>query len=346
MALKKCNCDECLGYEERLKRLKDQPKKESSQKFYSRKPTTRSTLQQATPSESLHTDFNIEHLPCSPHQNLQERAPRPQDLHSTTSPNATNGSMFSKAGSSTERKSDPSVDYDPDRDYNPDSCDCYDCINAMHAVGRGKTSKQKRYTLKDPPTEGHNPIPPRQRGRISYSWVKQLDKMQQPGKSNKSSRRMPAQKSTLEEDQQRLPSGKTQQLAEKREEFSFSSLSMDVPVNKNHISASSIMRNEASKSSSNQVSQGSRSSFSSHTGQSGGSTFRITERSGTRTLGSTGNLGTLTTTCTLTSTSASTMPASLTSAATTSQGTTRTEKSEKLTNDYASRNSSARDGKK
>ncbi|KAJ1345647.1 hypothetical protein KIN20_000225, partial [Parelaphostrongylus tenuis] len=148
----------------------------------SRKPTTRSTLQQATPSESLHTDFNIELPPCSPHQNLQERgivvlfseeretinvavseqslAHRPQNLQSTTSPNATTGSISSKAGSSTKRKSDPSVDYDPDRDYNPGSCDCYDCINVMQAVGRGKTFKQKRYTLKDPPTEGHNLKPP------------------------------------------------------------------------------------------------------------------------------------------------------------------------------------------
>ncbi|KAJ1345646.1 hypothetical protein KIN20_000224 [Parelaphostrongylus tenuis] len=170
--------------------------------------------------------------------------------------------------------------------------------------------------------------------------------MQQPGKLNKSSRRMPAQKSTLEEDQQRLSSGKTRQLAEKRKKFSFSRLAMDVPVNKNHISASSMTSSQASKSSSKQVSQGSGSSFSSHTGQSGCSTFRIEERSGTRTLGSTGNPGTLITTCTMTSTSASTLPASLTSTATTSQGTTRTEKSEKLTDDYASRNSSAREGKK
>ncbi|KAJ1354164.1 hypothetical protein KIN20_011001 [Parelaphostrongylus tenuis] len=254
--------------------------------------------------------------------------PGQQHHQSATSPNVRTDDSSSNAGLSTESKSSTSSDYDPERDYNPvcecrncqvqrcirkteDSCDCYDCINAMHATGRGKKSEHRQYKLKDAPTEGHKPKPPRQRGRTSYPWIKQLVKAQQPYKSNKSSKQNSVQKGALEEGQQRMSSGKTQPIVEESEEGTSNRPTMNVPVNEDHNSASSLKSNRAKRSSSNQVSQHSSSSLSPHTGQSSDFSNGTVETPETRTLSSTDQRGTTPTNSTMTSSNASTTPTSL-----------------------------------
>ncbi|KAJ1354160.1 hypothetical protein KIN20_010997 [Parelaphostrongylus tenuis] len=212
----------------------------------------------------------------------------------------------------------------------------------MHATGRGKKSEHRQYKLKDAPTEGHKPKPPRQRGRTSYPWIKQLVKAQQPYKSNKSSKQKSVQKGALEEGQQRMSSGKTQPIVEESEEGTSNRPTMNVPVNEDHNSASSLKSNRAKRSSSNQVSQHSSSSLSPHTGQSSDFSNGTVETPETRTLSSTDQRGTTPTNSTMTSSNASTTPTSCTSTATNSQITTRSEKSETSTDDYASRKRSAR----
>ncbi|VDM54833.1 unnamed protein product [Angiostrongylus costaricensis] len=340
---KSCNCDECLRYEERAQA---QFKKRPSQRFRihttprreSRKLTNRSTLQNATPSGSLHTDFNIA-LPSA-------GQPSEQYLQSGTAPKPIADGKSLTAQSLTTKNLTTSTDYNPERDYNPDLCDCYDCINAMRATGSDNKTRRKQYKLKDPPTEGHKPKPPRQRGKTTYPWIKQLTKLQQPDKPYNSFKQKSVQKDFLEVKQQRLSSGKNRSVPENN-----ASAINRVPRNarrsKSHGSIASLARNQDEEPSTKQISKEPPSPHSSQVGQSSGSAYKTTESSETRSYSSTDRRGaTSSTTGTMTSTDGPTTLTSSVSTGTTYQSTEETEASVSLSEDYAYRKGLTADDKR
>uniref|UniRef100_A0A0K0CWY8 SAE2 domain-containing protein n=1 Tax=Angiostrongylus cantonensis TaxID=6313 RepID=A0A0K0CWY8_ANGCA len=339
-----CNCDECLRYEERAQA---QFEKRRSQRFRihttprreSRKLTKRSTLKGATPSGSLHTDFNIA-LPSASQRSEQY----PQ---SGTAPKPTADGKSLTAQSLTTKNLTTSTDYNPERDYNPDLCDCYDCVNAMRATGSDNKTGRKQYKLNDPPTEGHKPKPPRQRGKTTYPWVKQLTKLQQPDKPYNSFKQKSVQKDSLEVEQQRLSSGKNQLVPEKNGTSAIIGVPRNARRSKGYSSTDSLARHQDEEPSTKRISQEPPSSHSPQVDQSSGSTYKTTESSETRSYSSTDRRGTTpSTTGNMTSTDAPTTLTSSVSTGTTYQSTPETETSVSLSDHYVNKKSLTADDKR